>query len=141
MFFLFEWNSKPAAIIACSRLPSGTVKNAFRLNRTVVLPDFQGMGIGSKASEFISSILNGRVYTKTVNPALGEYRALSEKWKATSKNGKTLRGQKKELGENVWTTKKRPSYCYEYIGPKVKGYEDILKPIAEMRKKGVLTLF
>ena len=133
MFFLFEWCEKPVAIVACSKLPSGTVKGAYRLNRTVVLPDFQGMGIGSKVSEFICSALKGRVYTKTVNPALGEYRSKSSKWRATSKNGKVLRGQNKELGQNIWSTKKRASYCYEYVGEPNHNFDELLKPIKEMR--------
>jgi len=141
MFLLFEWNKKPVGIVVFSRLPSGTVKNSYRLNRTVVLPDFQGMGIGSKISEFVCAILKTRVFTKTVNPALGEYRSKSNKWKATSKNGKVLKGQSKEKGENVWTTKTRASYCYEYIGEEISGYEDLLKPIKEMREAKSLTLF
>jgi ABC-type lipoprotein export system ATPase subunit/GNAT superfamily N-acetyltransferase len=141
IFLLFEWNKKPVGIVVCSRLPSGTVKNSYRLNRTVVLPDFQGMGIGSKISEFIASILSGKVFTKTVNPALGEYRSNSEKWKATSKNMKLLKGQRKENGENIWTTKTRPSYCYEYIGEKINGFEYLLLPIKKMRSNNTLTLF
>lgn len=134
-FFLFEWNEKPIAIVVLATNPSGTVRNSFRLSRTVVLPDYQGMGIGSKISDFICSIVNGKIFTKTVNPALGKYRGKSKKWKPTSKNLKTLKGQSKEKGENVWTTKTRPSYCFEYIGEKIKGYEELLLPINEMRKK------
>jgi ABC-type lipoprotein export system ATPase subunit/GNAT superfamily N-acetyltransferase len=140
-FLLFEWNEKPIGIVAFSRLPSGTVKNSYRLNRTVVLPDFQGMGIGSKISEFVCAILKERVFTKTVNPALGEYRSKSSKWKPTSKNGKVLRGQSKEKGQNVWTTKTRASYCYEYIGESINGYEELLKPIKQMRESKNLKLF
>jgi ABC-type lipoprotein export system ATPase subunit/GNAT superfamily N-acetyltransferase len=140
-FLLFEWNEKPVGIVAFSRLPSGTVKNAYRLNRTVVLPDFQGMGIGSRISEFVCAILRERVFTKTVNPALGEYRSNSSKWKPTSKNGKVLRGQSREKFQNVWTTKTRASYCYEYIGEPISGYEVLLKPIKEMRESKNLKLF
>jgi len=140
-FFLFEWNEKPIGIVVVATNPSGTVRNSFRLSRTVVLPDYQGIGIGSRISEFICSITKGRVFTKTVNPALGEYRNKSKNWKPTSKHLKTLKGQRKESGENVWTTKTRPSYCYEYIGESINGYEDLLLPINEMRSKNELTLF
>jgi len=140
-FFLFEWNEKPIGIVVVATNPSGTVRNSFRLSRTVVLPDYQGIGIGSRISEFICSITKGRVFTKTVNPALGEYRNKSKNWKPTSKHLKTLKGQRKESGENVWTTKTRPSYCHEYIGESINGYEDLLLPINEMRSKNELTLF
>lgn len=140
-FFIFEWNEKPVAIVALATNHSGTVRNSFRLSRTVVLPDYQGLGIGSKVSEFICSITKGRVFTKTVNPALGEYRSKSDKWKPTSKNMKQLKGQSKEKGENVWTTKTRPSYCFEYIGAKIDGYEDLLLPINELRNANRNLLF
>jgi len=140
-FFLFEWNEKPIGIVVVATNPSGTVRNSFRLSRTVVLPDYQGIGIGSRISEFICSITKGTVFTKTVNPALGEYRNKSKNWKPTSKHLKTLKGQRKESGENVWTTKTRPSYCHEYIGESINGYEDLLLPINEMRSKNELTLF
>jgi GNAT superfamily N-acetyltransferase len=140
-FFLFEWNYKPVGIVVVATNPSGTVRNSFRLSRTVVLPDYQGIGIGSRISEFICSITKGRVFTKTVNPALGEYRNKSKNWKPTSKHLKTLKGQRKESGENVWTTKTRPSYCHEYIGESISGYEELLLPINEMRIKNEITLF
>lgn len=98
-FFLFEWNCKPVGIVVLATNPSGTARNSFRLSRTVVLPDYQGLGIGSKISEFVASITNGRVFTKTVNPALGEYRNKSKSWKQTSKHLKKLRGQSKENGK------------------------------------------
>jgi ABC-type lipoprotein export system ATPase subunit/GNAT superfamily N-acetyltransferase len=134
-FFLFEWNEKPIAIVVLATNPSGTVKNSFRLSRTVVLPDYQGLGIGSKISEFICSIIEGKVFTKTVNPALGKYRENSKNWRATAKNMKKLRVQSKDSGENIWTSKTRPSYCFEYIGESISGYEDLLLPIEQMRIK------
>jgi hypothetical protein len=32
-----------------------------------------------------------------------------------------------------WEMKMRASYCHEYIGEGVSGYEDLLKPIEELR--------
>lgn len=140
-FFLFEWNNKPVGIVVLATNPSGTVLNSFRLSRTVVLPDYQGLGIGSKISEFVASITNGRVFTKTVNPALGEYRSASDKWRETSKHMKKLKGQSKDNKENVWTTKTRPSYCHEYVGEKTNGYDFLMLAINEIRSKQQLKLF
>jgi ABC-type lipoprotein export system ATPase subunit/GNAT superfamily N-acetyltransferase len=135
-FILFEWNDKPVGIVAISTLPSGTVKNSYRLSRTVVLPDYQGLGIGSKISEFCAAILKAeglKCFTKTVNPALGIYRDNSTNWKKTSKHGKVLRGQNKENGSHIWDSKVRPSYCHEYVGEPILGYEELLLSIKEMR--------
>lgn len=133
-FFLFEWNDKPVAIIAAIPQPSGYYNNGIRGSRTVVLPDYQGMGIGSKVSDFIGGIFNNagyRYFTKTVNPALGEYRDKSIKWKNSAKHGRsTERGLNDGMHKKI---KSRPSYCHEYVGEAIEGYEDLLLPIEDMR--------
>ena len=141
-YLLFEWNDKPVAICVYKPQPTGAVPNAYGLSRTVVLPDFQGMGIGSKVSEFTSSILvnkDKRVFTKTISPALGEYRECSDLFRPTSKNLKV----RKDFGSDklVKTRLSRASYCHEYIGKGLSGYEELLKPIKEMRDDKNLTLF
>tara|TARA_R110000744_G_C19281588_1_gene553622 strand:- start:50 stop:1195 length:1146 start_codon:yes stop_codon:yes gene_type:complete len=141
-YLLFEWNDKPVAICVYKPQPTGAVPNAYGLSRTVVLPDFQGMGIGSKVSEFTSSILvnkDKRVFTKTISPALGEYRESSDLFRPTSKNLKV----RKDFGSDklVKTRLSRASYCHEYIGEGLSGYEELLKPIKEMRDDKNLTLF
>jgi GNAT superfamily N-acetyltransferase len=141
-FFLFEWNNKPVGICAVISQPSGHYKNAVRGSRTVVLPDYQGMGIGTKISDFCGGIYknNGyKYYVKTVNPALGEHRNKSKKWKSSAKNGKiTKNGGNEEMHKNRFI---RASYCHEYIGESISGYEELLLPINEMRSKNEITLF
>jgi ABC-type lipoprotein export system ATPase subunit len=138
---LFEWNGKPVGLVVYKSQPTGAVPNGYGLSRSVVLPDFQGMGIGSKISEFTSAILvneGKRVFTKTVNPALGEYREVSDAFRPTSKNRKI---RKDANTDNAGKRLSRASYCHEYIGEGVSGYEELLKPIKEMRGAKSLTLF
>ena len=82
-FFLFTWNEKPVGICAVINQPRKGCSNGFAISRVVVLPDFQGMGLGTKICEFTSSLFinqGGKVYIKTVNPALGVYHNKSDKW-------------------------------------------------------------
>ena len=143
--YLFEWNDKPIAINVISPLPSGSLKNAFRESRIVVLPDYQGLGLGYEISKFIAQIyksINRRYFTKTVHPALGEKRNQSIEWRGTPDNGKERKKRKKEFNyESHWKHNSRPSYCHEYIGESISGYEELLKPIKEMREAKSLTLF
>ena len=135
-FLLFEWNDKPIGIVVYKPQPTGAIQNAYGLSRTVIMPDYQGMGIGSNISEFACGILindGKRVFTKTVNPALGIYRDLSKKYRQTSKNGKIRKDAKTD--DMVKTRLSRASYCHEYIGESISGYEDLLLPIGEMRSK------
>ncbi len=142
-FFLFEWNNKPIGICAVINQPRKGCPNGFALSRTVVLPDFQGMGLGTKISEFCASMfvgIGGKVYTKTVNPALGEYRNKSDKFRPTAQNGK-VRKLKEDTDKKARNRLERASYCHEYIGEGISGYEELLKPIKEMREAKSLTLF
>jgi GNAT superfamily N-acetyltransferase len=143
--YLFEWNDKPIAINVISPLPSGSLKNAFRSSRIVVLPDYQGLGIGYEISKFMGSIYKSvgrRYFTKTVHPALGEKRNASNLWRATPDNGKERKKRNKESNyASHWKHNSRPSYCHEYIGESMGGYEDLLLPINEMRSKNEITLF
>jgi ABC-type lipoprotein export system ATPase subunit/GNAT superfamily N-acetyltransferase len=119
-FYLFTWNDVPVGINCVIPQPSGWFKHGFRESRIVVLPDFQGLGLGVKMSEITGSMYTAvgyRYFTKTVHPALGEYRNNHpELWKPTSKNGVS---DAKSLGKHSytsWNLKARKSYCHEYAG-------------------------
>ena len=134
-FFLFKWGEKPVGIVALLNSPRKGMSNGFSISRVVVLPDFQGLGIGVKITEIVSAMCKnegGRCYIKTVNPALGEYFNKSDNWKGTSTNGK---GRKKEeFDEEKYKNRvTRVSYSHEYVGEDLKGFEELMKPIKEMR--------
>ena len=143
--FVFSWEKQLVAFVGVLPQPSGYFDKAVRGTRTVVLPDFQGLGIGSRITDFIASIYKQagyRYFTKTVNPKLGEYRNHSKKWKTTSKNGRIIRPSVSKLNKKQ---KLRASYCHEYVGEGLCGYEELIKPIVQMRydksMEGQLTLF
>lgn len=136
IYLLFEYNSKPIAInIIGSQVGLTNGKNGFRESRLVVLPDYQGIGIGSKISTFTAQIVvanNCNYYTKTVNPALGEYRNKSLDWKPTGHNGKTRYNESMDklkynsLRQNI-------HYCHKFIGNPLFGYDKLLLPIDKIR--------
>ena len=136
-FLLFEWNNKPVAICAIINQPRGGCPNGMAISRIVVLPDFQGMGLGSKITEFCMAIFvneGGKLYIKTVNPALGIYFNKSEDFRPTSMNGKIRHNSSKKSDSSAKNRLERASYCHEYIGKGISGYEELLKPIKEMRE-------
>ena len=142
-FLLFEWNDKPVGFVAIINSPGTNRANAVTISRVVVLPDYQGMGIGQKICDICGSIMtnNGnRLYIRTVNPALGIYFDNSIKWKGTSTNHKDAGGKGRE-GSKYNKRKDRVSYSHEYIGEQIDGYKELLLPIKEMRSKNEITLF
>jgi len=122
--------------------PSRDLRNAWREHRTVILPDFQGMGLGSRLSNVVAKMFYNRgcrYFSKTAHPKLGEHRNNSEIWKPTSMNKVSRKSSYQGMGGG--NTKKRGAYtsfdylahahrlCYshEYIGDGsrvLKGQED-----------------
>jgi hypothetical protein len=121
--FLAKWENTPVAFASCLPMPSGTLKNAYREHRTVVLPDYQGLGIGVRLSDWVGQKLvddGKRYFSKTSHPRMGEYRNKSKLWKPTSKNmikrndfsPKNYNGLLDTYRANKF------SYSHEYIGTK-----------------------
>lgn len=137
--YLFSWNDIPIGINIISPLPNGYIKDAYRESRIVILPDYQGLGLGTEISNITASIYKNsgkKYYTKTVHPALGVHRNKSEKWRGTPDNGKVRKKRLKEFNyESHWKHNSRISYCHEYIGEGLKGFEDLIIPIKEIRLK------
>ena len=118
------WDGIAVGFASAIAQPSGTLKNAWREHRTVVLPEFQGMGIGSKISDAVGEIFISqgcRYFSKSAHPNFGLYRESSEKWKGTSKNMKSrpdYRNQRTDSKEFKRAAKHIDRVCYshEYIG-------------------------
>lgn len=124
-------NNKPVAFLAVIHSTGRDIKSYWREHRLVVLPEFQGLGIGKTLSNVIAEQYKRkglRYFSKTAHCALGEYREKSELWKGTSTNKKarpsylkkdgTVREQK-GFGKTKDTIKRdaiRVCYSHEYIG-------------------------
>lgn len=118
--FLAVLDNLPVGFGSYLTMPTGYVRNAVREHRLVVLPDYQGLGIGIRLSEFIGkyAISQGkRYYARTTHPKLGEYRNASKRWRATSKNRK-LRTDVKVNGQynSYVTDTTRVAYSHEFLG-------------------------
>ena len=88
---LARWGRTPVGFVAVlprpGKLPPGEIRVCFREHRLVVLPEFQGLGIGSRLSEAIASryLLRGKRYSSSsAHFVLREQRRRSLKWRETS---------------------------------------------------------
>lgn len=117
------WDDRPVGFAACVAFPNGNFKNGWRGHRTVVLPDYQGLGIGVRLSDAIAQIMieqGCRYFSKTSHPRMGQYRENSLLWKATSKNRKARADYRharktKEDGHKMKHAH-RLCYSHEYVG-------------------------
>jgi SNF2 family DNA or RNA helicase/GNAT superfamily N-acetyltransferase len=116
-------DGEPVAFTSIIRFPHGHITNGWRGHRTVVMPDFQGLGIGGRLSDWTGEyVINhmpdadgnpGRYFSRTVHPRFGAYRNASPLWKPTSSNEKV--GSKPNQGISS-TALMRMSFSHEYVG-------------------------
>lgn len=108
------------AFNASMTMPNGYMKNAWREHRTVVLPDYQGMGIGVRFSNAIGEMMleqGKRYFSRTAHPKMGFYRENSPLWKPTSKNRKLRKDiTHNNIFNNHYADNKRVCFSHEYIG-------------------------
>jgi ABC-type lipoprotein export system ATPase subunit/GNAT superfamily N-acetyltransferase len=124
---------KPIAFLAAIHSTNRDIHSYWREHRTVVLPEFQGLGIGNQFSETIAQIYVDRglrFFSKTAHPSFGEHREKSNLWRPTSTNRKlrtstflnkdgSVRATPGHGGTNSARTRDAYRICYshEYIGP------------------------
>jgi ABC-type lipoprotein export system ATPase subunit/GNAT superfamily N-acetyltransferase len=131
-YYVLLLGDKPIGFHAAIHSTNRDIHSYWRGHRTVILPEFQGMGIGTRFSDAIAEIYVSRglrYFSKTAHPSFGEHRQRSPLWRATSTNLKSRLGS--YLNKDG-TTRKMPGYggtttardagrlCYshEYIGNK-----------------------
>lgn len=123
---------KPVAFHAAIHSTNRDIHSYWRGHRTVVLPEFQGLGIGTAFSDAIAEMYVSRglrYFSKTAHPSFGEHREKSPLWRPTSTNRKSRLGSyllkdgtaRKMPGYGGTTTVRdagRVCYSHEYIGTK-----------------------
>ena len=121
--FLVKWEDEIVGFVSVLPSPNGYVKNSWRFHRLVVLPDYQGMGLGTSIMNSIGELWlsrGWRLFMKTAHVRLGTYMEYSDKWVATAHNGRkrtlTEKMKVREKWHNYDLDTKRICYTYEYVG-------------------------
>lgn len=117
------WNDTPVGFAAALSFPNGHFTNAWRGHRTVVLPDFQGLGLGVRISDAVGELMLSegcRYFSKTAHPRMGAYRDASPLWKPTTKNRKKRpdynSGRKTKELAYKHKHADRLTWSHEYVG-------------------------
>ena len=114
--FVALMNDAPVAFSAAMPFPHPVVKNLWKEHRTVVLPDYQGIGIGNRISEEVGEyfLARGKRYSSvTSHPAMIAHRSKSPKWVMRRKPGRVpVKGKAGKLK----TSTDRQTVTFEYVG-------------------------
>lgn len=109
--------NNPVCFFAVIHFPHAMVKNFKKGHRLVVLPDYQGLGIGHIFSTFIAEmyIKKGfRFIITSSTKSLFFQRAKDKRWIITRKG----RNSESEGMLKGTTSNRKMTYSYEYIGNK-----------------------
>ena len=137
---LFSWDGNPVAFVGLLNTPRKGIPYGMSISRIVVLPDYQGMGLSSIICNFCGGIVKSlgneyRLYIKTIHELMGKFFTKSNEWRPTAFNGKSRAKDSLKFEQGKYNNRlARTSFCFEYIGNKIEGYEDMLKPIGDLRK-------
>lgn len=120
--FIAEYNNNVCAFWAVLSFPHPKKKNTFKGHRMVVLPDFQGVGIGGIFSDYIAEMYrkNGKTLIRTTsNPAMIKSLINSKKW-ITTRHGRASKGGETGVVQNSHkknsTSNARITVSFEYVG-------------------------
>ena len=121
-------NDQPAVLTAILPLINANVKNARRISRTVVLPDYQGIGIGGK---FVNAVCAGlkaqglSTYTTTSHPARVRALNKSKEWEMIREPSRVAqRGKTSSITGRLGLSRSRITTGFRYAG---EPNEDIAK--------------
>lgn len=115
--------NSPVCFMAILRQPVRTRQVVWRGHRTVVLPDFQGIGIGNRFIEEIARLYleeGARYVATTAHPAINHYRSKSPLWRCTRTPSPTVRRQGPATLPGMRRCKHstgRMTASWEFVGP------------------------
>ena len=118
-FVAFIGNN-PIAFIAYLNMPHPIIKIQ-RVHRLVLLPDYQGLGIGKKLLNITSNIISSKyikVHIVTSLKGFGKSLLKDKKWKLLHYGMISKHGGNFKNKLNLYSSSNRNTYSFKYIGDK-----------------------
>lgn len=114
-------NDDPVAMTAALAFPHAILKNVWRGHRTVVLPDYQGVGIGNRLSEAMGDLMlsEGKSFISTTShPSMINHRLKSPKWEMTRKPSRGTKVKTSHRVKNLANSNaiNRLTCSFRYVG-------------------------
>jgi GNAT superfamily N-acetyltransferase len=135
--FLACWSGTPVAF--CATLPLLGRRGVWRISRLVTLPDYQGIGIGTRLAEAVGDLhrqQGDRLRLTTSHPAMLAHCSRSARWQfaRVMKNGSHKCG----FTSRYTGSTGRSVTSFEYLGPAREGPEGTLPSgrISTLRANG-----
>jgi ABC-type thiamine transport system ATPase subunit/GNAT superfamily N-acetyltransferase len=116
-------DDRPVAFTSCLRFPHPRTRNIMMGHRLVVLPDWQGLGLGGRLDDWLGQYLyeRGFRYRNVIaHPAMIRYYAGSPRWQDVTSGRGTLRNSSsnKSLRKRALTSRFLATRSFQYRPPK-----------------------
>ena len=125
-------NDEPAIMTAILPLINANVKNARRISRTVVLPDYQGIGLGNKFVDMVCAGLKAQgldTYTTTSHPARVRALNRSKNWEMTREPSRVAqRGKTSSITGRLGLSRSRITTGFKFAGAPNEDIAKVLCP-------------
>ena len=117
---------RPAAFCAVLHFPHPKVSNFKMISRLVVLPDYQGIGIGGRLVDAVAKYYHdagNRVIITTSNPALRSIFEKNAGWILKRFGRVPFLGKRGRPGYSKTISTRRVTMAWEYRGVKDAGFQ------------------
>ena len=123
---------QPAVFTAILPLINANVKNARRISRTVVLPDYQGIGLGGRFVDYVCAGLAAQglsTYTTTSHPARVRALNRSPNWEMIREPSRVAqRGKTSSITGRLGLSRSRITTGFRYAGAPNEDIAKVLCP-------------
>lgn len=113
-------DDQPAAICTIMAMPHPKLKNARRIARIVILPDYQGIGLGAHLMNTVASayVADGKsMYITTSHPAVITGLNNNRLWAMVRKPSRVQpQGKSSTVGRDLTSSRGRVTASFKYIG-------------------------
>ena len=116
-----KWNDAYVGFCAIRPYPNGSLNFSKAIHRLVILPDFQGLGLGTKFMETLCKMYvdkGYKMFIRTAHESLAHHFENSNLWKEGPRNGKkgdVSNGKINGRNQNMYIVNSE-RFSYEYMG-------------------------
>lgn len=120
-FYVVYWNDVLVGMASVLPMPCGTIKYAYRQHRLVILPDYQGLGFGTKINDFLAKYyvsMGYKYFIRTTHLRLNNHLSKLRTWKSTSTSGKkrSIEDINNNIEKGCIKGDERIAGSFEYLG-------------------------
>ena len=135
-------DGEDAVFASVLSMPIKGYTNCMIFHRLVIVEKYQNFGLSSLVLNLLGGIYlqqSKHLYAKTKLKKMGKMLKANPQWKPTHNNQKKRKLTKEDHQRNH-ARQRRAAFSYKYEGVCIEGFEDLTKPIQEIREQKLVNV-